>query len=679
MTMTKREAEQRIAKLRELINHHRYVYHVLDREEIPADALDSLKKELFDLEQQYPDLVTPDSPTQRVAGKLLEGFAKVSHPGRMLSLNDAFSRDDMAAWLERLEKHLGHKLTGGFYCDLKMDGLAIELVYRQGLLAQASTRGDGLVGEDVTQNIKTVEAIPLQLRDQERPIPRELIVRGEVFLAKSELARINHELEKVGKKAYANPRNLAAGTIRQLDPAITASRTLSFYAYGIVGPDGVYGNGFETHDAEYVALREWGIGTNPHGRPVDSFQDVIEFAHAWESKRDSLDYEFDGTVISINNNNLYRRAGVIGKAPRGAVAFKFSPRQAETIVQDIQVQVGRTGVLTPVAHLKPVSIGGTTVSRATLHNMDEIGRLGVKIGDTVIVGRAGDVIPDIIKVLPELRTGKEKNFRMPARCPVCRAPVKKHSGQVASWCPNADCPAQKREAIYHFVSRHAMNIEGIGPQTIDALMDAGLIQDSADLFYLNVPDLLNLERFAEVSSRNAIDSIRSRMNVPLERFIYALGIQHVGEETARILAGRFRTLDSLARATAEELREVPDVGPIVAESIAAWFGKPYNRTLLAKFSKAGLRIEKGKIPSRKALSGTTFVLTGTLESMSREEAESAIRSLGGKAASSVSKDTDYVVVGAEPGSKLDAARKLGVTILDEKAFRALLEKGRAKA
>src|SRR3989344_6750074 len=410
--MDKSEAKERIEKLKKTINHHRYLYHVLDRQEISDEALDSLKKELFDLEQEFPDLITSDSPTQRVAGEPLEGFSKVTHPGRMISLNDTFTPQDLHDWLERLNNFLGQTYDGNYYCDLKMDGLAIELGYENGALTQASTRGNGLVGEDVTQNIRTVDAVPLHLRGEDRQIPKTLIVRGEVFLTKKEFARINKSQSKKGEKVYANPRNFAAGTIRQLDPRITAGRKLSFYAYNIVGTDGTYGGDFKSHADEYKALNEWGIGTNPHGKITDTPEDVISFWKTWQEKRDKLDYEFDGIVVSINDNGAYRRAGVIGKSPRGAIAFKFSPKSAQTIVEDIQVQVGRTGVLTPVAHLKPVSIGGTTVSRATLHNMDEIKRLGVKIGDTVVVGRAGDVIPDIIKTLTDLRTGKEKDFRM---------------------------------------------------------------------------------------------------------------------------------------------------------------------------------------------------------------------------------------------------------------------------
>lgn len=660
--------QERIEKLKKTIDHHRHLYHVLDQQELSDEVLDSLKKELFDLEQEFPNLITPDSPTQRVAGKPSKGFVKVTHPSRMISLNDTFSEEDLRNWRERLDNFLGRSYDGSYYCDLKMDGLAIELIYEKGMFVQGSTRGDGITGEDVTQNIRTVDAVPLRLRSEERKLPKTLIVRGEVFLTKKEFVRINKELDKKGEKTYANPRNLAAGTIRQLDSKITAGRKLSFYAYSVVGTDGTYGDEFKSHDAEYTALREWGIGVNPHGRVVKTLEDILKFQYEWEKKRDELDYEFDGVVISINDNNVYRRAGIVGKSPRGAIAFKFSPKAAQTIVENIQIQIGRTGVLTPVAHLKPVSIGGTTVSRATLHNIDEIQRLGVKIGDTVVVGRAGDVIPDIIKVLKELRSGKERAFRLPSKCPVCGTPIKKDAGQVASYCPNTDCPARQRITIYHFASRNAMNIDGVGPKIIDALMDAGLVQDYADLFTLKAKDLENLDRFAEVSSANVIEAINQRKKVSLFRFIYALGIMHVGEETARVLSQYFRTLDAIANATEEELTAVQDVGPVVAASIVEWFERPYHKKLLQKFDKAGVKIIPDKAVALGKLSGKKFVITGTLESMSREEAGQKIRALGGKVASSVSQETDYVVAGSEPGSKYDQAQKLGVNILDEKEF-----------
>ncbi|MBX4189965.1 NAD-dependent DNA ligase LigA [Candidatus Parcubacteria bacterium] len=670
--MKRSEAKQRIEKLRELINHHRYQYHVLDKQEISEEALDSLKKELFDLEQEFPDLVTPDSPTQRIGGEPQKEFVKVQHLDphykevRMNSLNDAFSETDVHEWLERLERKIGYSVSE-FYCDLKMDGLAIELVYENGSLVQASTRGDGLIGEDVTQNIKTIEAIPLQIKNGK--IPDRLVVRGEVFLTKKEFGRINTDQEKRGDKIYANPRNLVAGTVRQLDSKITARRKLSFYAYSNIDTR----KGFETHKKELDYLKELGIPTNPHGEVVD-LNGIFNFHKRWAKDREKLDYEIDGIVILTNKIEDYNKGGVVGKAPRGGLAYKFSPREAETIVEDIIPSVGRTGTITPIAMLRPVQISGVTVSRASLHNLDEIKRLGLKIGDTVIVARAGDVIPDVKKVLPELRTGKEKDFHMPKKCPVCSEPVQQLEGQVAYRCTNPDCPAKKREAIYHFISRRALNIDGLGPKTIDQLMDSGLIQDAADLFTLKIEDLLNVERFAEKSAQNTVDSIKSRMTISLDRFIYGLGIEHVGEETAVTLAKHFRKFEAVKKASFEELQKIEDIGPIVAQSIFDWFQKPYNQKLLNKFIKVGFNIEEDKTTRKsQKLAGKTFVLTGTMDSLSRDQAKERIRELGGDVSSSVSKETDYVVAGAEPGSKYDKAQKLGVTVIDEKEFLSMIE------
>ena len=662
--MTKSEARARVKKLRQTINHHRYQYHALDAPEISDAAFDALVHELADLENKFPEFAEPNSPTQRVGSEPLKQFQKVEHISRMNSLNDAFSREDVEKWLERMA-NLDIKNIPEFYCDLKMDGLAVELKYVDGVFTQGSTRGDGLIGEDITQNLKTIEAIPLQLKGEHVGVT---YIRGEVFLTKKEFARINKEQEEKGGKIYANPRNTAAGSLRQLDSSITAGRNLNFYAYDLIDTN----NKFETKADKYKALDSWGIKTNPNSKVVRSVEEIQKFRDHWEKEREQLDYELDGVVISINDNQLYEQAGVVGKAPRGGIAYKFTPREAQTIVEDIQVQVGRTGVLTPVAHLKPVSIGGTTVSRATLHNIDEIKRLGVKIGDTVMVGRAGDVIPDILSVVTELRTGKEKNFKLPKKCPVCATEIKKEESQVASYCPNLDCPARQRITIYHFCSRNALNIDGVGPKIIDALMDAGLVQDYADLFFLKEEDLLNLDRFAELSSANVIKSIASHREVPLARFVYALGIMHVGEETARVLAQHFHSLDNIAKATEEELTAADDVGPTVAKSIAEWFGRPYHQKVLQKFKKAGVKVLEDKGATKGKLSGKTFVITGTLDSMSREEAGAKIRDLGGKVSSSVSKDTSFVLAGSDPGSKYDKAQKLGVKILEEKEFLDLI-------
>jgi len=679
--MDKVEAKKRIEKLREVINHHRYLYHVLDKQEISDEALDSLKKELFDLEQQFPELITHDSPTQRVGGKSLKEFTKVRHPKPMLSFNDAFDKKDMKEWEARFEKIHPGASKHGYYCELKIDGLAIELTYEKGFLEIGSTRGDGLTGEDVTTNLKTIEAIPLKL---DIPysifhIPKEFVVRGEVFITKKDFERINKEQDKAGLKAYANPRNLAAGSVRQLDPKVTASRNMDSFVYSLVTDLGQ-----KTHEEEHRILKSLGFKTNPHNKFAKDLDEVQRFRDYWEKHRDKLNYEIDGVVVILNDERSFQRTGVVGKAPRGAIAYKFSPKESETVVEDIIVQVGRTGILTPVAKLKPVSIGGTTVSRATLHNLDEIRRLGVKIGDTVIVGRAGDVIPDVKKVLKELRTGKEKEFHMPKHCPVCEESIRKVEGQVAYKCVNKSCPAIRREAVYHFVSKKALDIDGVGPKIVDQLMDAALINDTADLFTLEKEDLLSIERFAERSAENTVNAIREKKQVPLAKFIYALGIDHVGEETAFVLAKKFsakggpasgwKIFENIGKASLQELQNVPDVGPVVAESIYNWFQKKYNQNLLNKFERVGVKIVEEKTSARsEKLAGKTFVLTGTLETLGRDEAKDRIRDLGGDVSSSVSKNTGYVVAGSEPGSKYDEAKNLGVKVINEKEFLKMLK------
>ena len=700
--MNKSDAQKRIGKLREVINYHRHLYHVLDKQEISDSALDSLKKELFDLEQEFPELITQDSPTQRVGGKPLKEFNKIKHPEPMLSFNDAFNQKDMKEWEERLKKVLPgvtkksgpaphqtrplsewrsvDKFGAGYYCELKIDGLAIELTYKNGILETGSTRGDGLTGEDVTQNLKTVDAIPLNLKIEnfKLKIPAQLVVRGEVFITKKDFERINKEQKKTGLKTYANPRNLAAGSVRQLDPKVTASRNMDSFAYSLVTDLGQ-----RTHEEEHQILKSLGFKTNPHNKFAKDLDEVQLVRDYWEKHRDKLNYEIDGVVVILNDERSFQRTGVVGKAPRGAIAYKFSPKESETIVEDIIVQVGRTGVLTPVAKLKPVSIGGTTVSRATLHNLDEIKRLEVKIGDTVIVSRAGDVIPDVKKVLKEFRTGKEKEFYMPKHCPACGELVQKVEGQVAYKCVNKNCPAVRREAIYHLVSKKAFDIDGVGPKIVDQLIDAALIHDAADLFTLKKEDLLNIERFAEKSAENTVNAIRDKKRVPLAKFIYALGIDHVGEETALALAkfasakskvkgqrSKAKELTNVFEYTKrEELQNIPDIGPVVAQSIYDWFQRPYNKKLLEKFEEAGIEIQIEKASAKsERLAGKTFVLTGTLETLGRDEAKDKIRELGGDVSSSVSKETDYVVIGAEPGSKYKKAKKLGVKIINEKEF-----------
>lgn len=671
-------ARERAQKLREQIEEARYAYHVKDRDLLAPEVLDSLKKELFDLESEYPELITPDSPTQRVGGAPLSQFRKVTHFGgeklRMNSLNDAFSEDDVHAWLVRMEDYLGKPYRGGFYCDLKMDGLAVELTYRDGVFVAGATRGDGLVGEDITQNLRTIEAIPLRLRGM---FPKELAVRGEVFLTKKEFTRLNAERRGSGEKEYANPRNVAAGSLRQLNPKITAARKLDFYAYGIPGDGGEYFRKYPTRAAEYAALRTWGIKTNPAGIVTPSLEKALAFHTKWAKEREKLSYEIDGVVISVNDNRVFREAGIIGKAPRGGIAYKFSPHEATTIVEDIRVQVGRTGALTPVAVLKPVNVGGVTITHATLHNFNEIARLGVKIGDTVVVSRAGDVIPQIREVLTKLRTGREKSFRMPAKCPVDGSALTKDG--VVVRCGNPECAARHRESLYHFVSRAGFDIRGLGWKIIDKFLDEGLIGDAADIFTLHKGDIAALPRFGEKSAENIVREVAEKKIVTLPRFIYSLGILHVGEETARALARTFSLgggehgiaafRSKFADLSEEDFRAVPDVGPVVAESLVAWLRDARNISLLNKLSEAGVKI-KGEKEKKKIgkLSGKTFVLTGSLASMTRDEAKERVRAFGGEIAESVSRKTSYVVVGVEPGSKFDQAKKLGVPALEEKEF-----------
>jgi len=692
--MNKRQVKQRIEKLKKIINHHRYLYHVLDRQEISDSALDSLKKELFDLEQKFPEFVTPDSPTQRVGGEPLEKFEKVRHSQPMLSFNDAFSQEDMKDWLERNLKLLSNeeRLKIDYYCEPKLDGLAIELVYEKGLLKTGSTRGDGIIGEDVTQNLKTIEAIPLKLRNIDE-VTSELekkglnnisenlkkgkivdnisvVVRGEAIITKKEFEKTNKERFKKGLAPYSNPRNLAAGSIRQLDPKITSLRNLDSNIYDLVSDLGQ-----ETHEQEHKILEVLGFKTNnKYNKYCRDLTEVFEYHKFWQKNRNSLPYEIDGIVVTINNNEIFKKLGVVGKAPRGAIAFKFPLKQAETIVKDIQLQVGRTGAVTPVAVLKPVSVGGVKISRATLHNEDEIKRLGLKIGDTVIVGRAGDVIPDIIKVLPELRTGKEREFKMPHHCPACGARLIKPKGEVVWRCPNPNCFARKKEYIYHFISKGAFDISGLGPQIVDRMIEEGLIEDSADLFYLKEGDILPLERFAEKSSRNLIKSIQSRKTIDLARFIYALGIRNVGEETARDLAEHFLSLEGLKKASLSDLENIKDIGPVVARSIYHFFHNKKNLEFINKLKKAGVVVKDQKLKTKsQKLKGKTFVLTGVLDSLTREEAKEKIREMRGEVSESVSKNTDFLVVGREPGSKLEKAKKLGVKTINEKEFLKLIK------
>ena len=679
--MDKQKAKNRIEQLKKTINHHRYLYHVLDKPEISDSALDSLKKELFDLEQKFPKFITADSPTQRVGGAPLKEFKKTRHETPMLSFNDAFSEQDMEDWLERVENYLGGKIKREFYCELKIDGLAIELVYENGVFIQGSTRGDGLMGEDITQNLKTIEAIPLHLEipNSKFQIPKRLIVRGEVFISKKEFERINKEQIKKGGKVFANPRNMAAGSIRQLDPKITAHRKLDSFQYDIIT-----NLGQTNHEEEHKLLKAFGFKINEHNRWAGSLEEVFKFRNYWgdEKNREKLPYEIDGIVAIVNDSKIFEDAGVIGKAPRAAIAYKFSPKEATTIVEDIKIQVGRTGTLTPVAILKPVELTGIKISHATLHNFDQIKRLDVKIGDTVIVSRAGDVIPQITSVLKDLRTGKEKDFKIPRQCPIDSAKIIKEG--VFYRCSDPKCGARNRESLKHFVSRAAFDIRGLGGKIIDRFLDEGLISDAADIFELKEGDISVLSGFGEKSAQNIVREVNAHKTVILSRFIYGLGILHVGEETALLLAKQFRIknlelrindlIKQAQKWTLEDLQKIRDIGPKVAQSIYDWFHNKHNIKFLEKLEQVGIQIESSKhqVVSSK-LKGKTFVLTGSLELMSRDEVKEKIRSLGGDVSESVGKKTDYVVAGAEPGSKYEQAKKFGVKIIGEEELLKILE------
>jgi DNA ligase (NAD+) len=664
--MTKQEAKVRVAKLREQIAKYRYEYHVLDKLEISEAALDSLKHELYKLEQEFPELITKDSPTQRVAGKALAGFKKVTHSAPMLSIEDVFSREEADEWLTRLKK-LEPLGTFDFFAEIKMDGLAVSLVYEDGQFTQGATRGDGRVGEDVTQNLRTIEAIPLSLRKpKNRTIPSRVEIRGEVYLTKKQLAHINNEQAKKGLEQYANPRNTAAGTIRQLDSALVAERKLSFFGYALVGEYGL-----TTHEQEHELMMSLGIPQNPLNRHCKNLDEVERFHADVYKKRDKLDYWCDGVVVNVNDDRLFKRLGVVGKTPRGMVAWKFPAEQATTIVRDIEVNVGRTGALTPVAVMDPVLVQGTTVTHASLHNEDEIARLGLKIGDTVIVEKAGDIIPKIIEVLPKFRTGKEKTFHMPKKCPMCGSPVERRSGEVATVCTNKNCFAQQLARLLHFVN--AFDMRGLGEKIAEQLIQKGFVHEPSDIFTLEPGDFLQLEGFAEVSSKKLHKEIQDHREIDLGRFINGLGIRHVGEETAADLAKHFGSVEAFRRAELDDLVRVDGIGKVVADSVIEFLHdkkeqKELDRLLeLVNVKRAAKRDTSGP------LKDTTWVITGTLDSMSRDEAKEKIRSFGGDVTESVSKKTSFVVVGEEPGSKYEKAKKLGVTVLDEKAFLSKLK------
>ncbi|MBU3964480.1 NAD-dependent DNA ligase LigA [Patescibacteria group bacterium] len=680
--MDKGSAKKRIEKLKKVINYHRYLYHVLDKQEISDPAFDSLKNELVVLEKQYPDMVTKDSPSQRVGGKPLDKFEKIEHQFPMLSIDDIFDKEALELW-EKYLKRLQPLEKFEYFCEPKIDGFAITLIYDKGILIAGATRGDGRIGEDVTQNIRTINSIPLRL-EIHRPIENKNIehslkekikngrieIRGEVYMDKASFDKINKQRAKNKESIYANPRNLAAGSIRQLDPKLAASRRLKFLAYDIasdISPDTSTDMDIAAHSQEHDILTCLGFRAEK-GKICKNLNEAVNFWEETQKNRDILPFQVDGVVILVNNNQIFHKLGVAGKSPRAIRAFKFLAKQATTKIIDINVQVGRTGAITPVAILEPVKIGGATITRATLHNEDELERLGVKIGDTVIIERAGDVIPAVSMVLKDLRDGKEKTFNFPHKCPVCGKELVRAKSQVIWRCENHNCPARKREFLEHFVSKKAFNIEGLGPKIIEQLNVSGLVSQPADFFELKQGDLMPLERFAEKSADNLVAEIQDKKQLPLNRFIYSLGIRHIGEETALDLAVHFKTLEKLIKVSIAELEFIPNIGERVAESIYNWFNNEDNLLFLDKLLRVGVIISPPPQRENKVLDNKNFVITGTLESISREQAHKRIWELGGSASDTVSKNTDFLVVGSNPGSKLEKAKKFKVKILSEKDF-----------
>jgi len=661
-----------IEDLREEIRRHEELYYVRDDPEISDREYDELIERLRELEEKHPKFLTPDSPTQRVGGRPAEGFPEFVHRRPMLSLDNSYSIEELRAFDERCRKLAGGSAPD-YVAELKIDGLSLSIHYQDGLFVRGVTRGDGSRGEDVSANVRTIRSVPLRLRNGSKKVASEIEVRGEAYLARKVFEKINAEREEEGEPRFANPRNAAAGAIRQLDPAMVAKRRLDMFAYDVLAGDR---KAFATHWEALNWAERAGFRVNENRALCKSIDEVIEFCNAMEARRDDLGYEIDGVVVKVNSTAMQDEFGATGKAPRWAVAYKYAARQATTKVNDITVQVGRTGALTPVAMLEPVQLGGVTVSRSTLHNEDEIARLGLRIGDWVLIERGGDVIPKVLKVVESKRTGKEKKFRMPTRCPVCGGRVSRPEGEAVSRCVAADCPAQLIGRLLHFASRRAMRIEGLGFALVDQLIAKQLVKDVADLYSLKLDDLASLERMAEKSAVNVLAQIEASKSRDLWHLIYGLGIRHVGERTAGILSRHFGSLQRLAEASVEELDEIHEIGLTMAQSIRDWFDDPGNKRLCERLQEAGVRTEAEK-QSRAAaderFAGKIFVLTGTLPSMARDEARALIEANRGRVTSSVSKKTDFVLAGAEPGSKLDKANQLGVKVIDEAAFRAMLE------
>lgn len=689
---------ERIEELRALVRHHEYRYYVLDSPEISDSEYDSIFRELQDLEAVHPELVTPDSPTQRVGGEPLAGFAQVRHGELMLSLANAKTEDELRAWHQRVVRLAGEAGAGSeslrFVLEPKIDGLAVSLRYEDGRLAVGATRGNGEIGEDVTGNLRTISTVPLAMLAAAQPHPPVVEVRGEVYLPLAAFAELNEQRVAAGESTFANPRNAAAGSLRQLDPRVTASRPLATWFYGV---GEVEGRDFASHAEVLEWLRESGFRVNPHVRGVATVDEIVAGCREWQERRDKLDYDIDGVVVKLDDRRLQAALGAVGRDPRWAVAYKFAPTTAQTRLLRIHVNVGRTGVLNPWAELEPVEVGGVTVERATLHNENDIRRKDLREGDLVILQRAGDVIPQVVAPLTDLRTGAEKPFSMPAECPACGTPVVRTPGEVAVRCPNPECPGKLSETIKHFVSKGAMDIDGVGDKLVDRLLNLGLIRDAADLYRLKTGQLAGLERLGEKSAANIVRAVESSKNRPPARVLFALGIPHVGGENAELLLRRFGSIEALGKASVDEIAETPGIGPVIAESVHQYFRDPRSIDLISRLEAAGvgmtaatrgtsgsLRSENDEAAAQGGgrgatgaaasgpLAGKTLVLTGTLSTLSRQEATDLIVGAGGRVTGSVSSKTDYVVVGEEAGSKLVRARELGIPLLDEEGLRAVL-------
>jgi len=663
--MASPEAQERAARLRGEIEYHNYRYYVLDDPEVSDAAYDALMREMEGLEEEYPELRSPNSPTQRVGAPPLEEFGQVTHTIPMLSLANAMDQAAVIEFDQRIKRFLKTDAEIAYVAEPKLDGVAVELIYEGGEFTVGSTRGDGFTGEDVTQNVRTIKAVPLTLIRREGPPPERLEVRGEVYMELRDFQELNREREESGEPLFANPRNAAAGSLRQLDSSVTAQRPLTIFCYGI---GEVEGREFTSQWEVLKTLPLWGLRTNPWVRRCKDIQEAVAYYNEINQLREVQPYEMDGVVIKVDNFALQRRLGEVSRSPRWAVAYKFPAKEATTRIINIRAQVGRTGALTPVALMEPVRIGGVEVKRATLHNQDEIDKKDVRIGDTVVVRRAGDVIPEVVKVITSKRTGAEKRFTMPSTCPVCGSAVVRLPGEAAHRCVGISCPAQVKGRIKHFASKRAMDIDGLGVKLIDQLVAKGLVKDIADLYDLNQDDFAALERMAEKSAGNIIEALEKSKHPNLARFVYALGIRHVGEHIAQVLARSLSSLDAIAHATEEELVAIPEIGPEVAQSVISFFKDKGNQGELKRLQKAGVKIAAPTARKEEPLKGKTFLFTGALEGMTRDEAKDLVEERGGAVTSSAGKGVDYVVVGKEPGSKYAKARELGLAIIDEKEF-----------